>query len=253
MSLNERSPGGLLGGRTPGRLHLRPVLILSVGVLFVLAFTVVYGLLVRLGLGSWQSGAAFGDSFGLANALFAGLAFVGLLATIVLQQRDLDVQREGLERTRGELQRAAEAQESALQQQEKNRWYGEYLAVQSDFSSNMRTLIASGAHAAIYDDLAERGGSKFVAWSSYTQADKAVYAYLEFVYETFERVFVIRNQLPAGEWTYWERWVDDVAGHPILEHVYRDNQGMFDDGFEAYLRGRMDVSKSHPSGALPTP
>jgi hypothetical protein len=35
-----------------------------------------------------------GDSFGSANALFSGLAFVGLIYTIILQQRQISLQRE---------------------------------------------------------------------------------------------------------------------------------------------------------------
>lgn len=36
----------------------------------------------------------FGDQFGAVNALFSGLAFAGLIYTIILQRRDLKLQRE---------------------------------------------------------------------------------------------------------------------------------------------------------------
>lgn len=35
----------------------------------------------------------FGDQFGAVNALFSGLAFTGLIYTIILQRRDLEIQR----------------------------------------------------------------------------------------------------------------------------------------------------------------
>ena len=38
----------------------------------------------------------FGDSFGVLSALFSGLAFAGLLVTILQQREDLQVQRESL-------------------------------------------------------------------------------------------------------------------------------------------------------------
>lgn len=40
----------------------------------------------------------FGDMFGAANALFTGLSFVGLIVTILLQRKDLNIQREELQK-----------------------------------------------------------------------------------------------------------------------------------------------------------
>ena len=46
----------------------------------------------------------FGDTFGALNALFAGLAFAGVIYAILLQQRELKLQREELELQRKELE-----------------------------------------------------------------------------------------------------------------------------------------------------
>ena len=50
-----------------------------------------------------------GDAFGMVNALFGGLAFAGLIVAIILQTRELSLQRQDLKETREELsgQRAA--------------------------------------------------------------------------------------------------------------------------------------------------
>lgn len=45
----------------------------------------------------------FGDMFGAVNALFSGLAFAGLIITLILQKTELGLQREELEQTREEL------------------------------------------------------------------------------------------------------------------------------------------------------
>ena len=45
----------------------------------------------------------FGDKFGAVNALFSGLAFAGLIITLILQRKELSLQREELEQTRGEF------------------------------------------------------------------------------------------------------------------------------------------------------
>lgn len=49
-----------------------------------------------------QSGV-FGDSFGLLTSLFSGLAFSGLIVTILLQREDLNLQRQELSETRKEM------------------------------------------------------------------------------------------------------------------------------------------------------
>lgn len=52
----------------------------------------------------------FGDSFGLLTSMFSGLAFAGLIGTLLLQRQELKLQREELQLTRIELSRAATAQ-----------------------------------------------------------------------------------------------------------------------------------------------
>lgn len=54
----------------------------------------------------------YGDMFGMANALFSGLAFAGILITILMQRKELKLQRLDLELTREELKKSAEAQEN---------------------------------------------------------------------------------------------------------------------------------------------
>lgn len=39
----------------------------------------------------------FGDMFGAVNALFSGLAFAGLIITLILQKTELGLQRDELE------------------------------------------------------------------------------------------------------------------------------------------------------------
>ncbi len=45
----------------------------------------------------------FGDMFGVVNALFSGLAFAGLIITLILQRQELALQRDELEQTREEF------------------------------------------------------------------------------------------------------------------------------------------------------
>ena len=52
-----------------------------------------------------QERGTFGDQFGFVNALFSGLAFAGLICTILLQKNELTLQREELICTREEMER----------------------------------------------------------------------------------------------------------------------------------------------------
>lgn len=68
----------------------------------------------------YEKSGQFGDQFGAVNALFSGLAFLGLIVTITFQTRDLRLQTEALKlqieefkEQKEEMRRTAEAQEQA--------------------------------------------------------------------------------------------------------------------------------------------
>ncbi len=73
----------------------------------------VYFFVVRYLLPGWTESGQFGDMFGGLNALFSGLAFLGVIYAIFLQKEELGLQRKELELTRKELKRTAEAQEKS--------------------------------------------------------------------------------------------------------------------------------------------
>ena len=58
----------------------------------------------------------FGDLFGAVTALFTGLAFAGVIYTIILQREELRLQRQELSLTRAELERSADAQTEQVSQ-----------------------------------------------------------------------------------------------------------------------------------------
>ena len=68
-------------------------------------------------LNSLSERGQFGDSYGAVNALFTGLAFAGLLFTILLQQHQLRLQRIDVfaQIEQMQLARQEAAQQSALQ------------------------------------------------------------------------------------------------------------------------------------------
>lgn len=88
-------------------------------------------IILALWAGSWwwicqyfqnhEERGTFGDMFGAINALFSGLAFVGLIITLLYQKEELKLQREELKETREELKgqkKEFEIQNKTLKQQQ---------------------------------------------------------------------------------------------------------------------------------------
>ena len=80
----------------------------------VSAVAIIYG------MDNWSNRGTFGDLFGAVNALFSGLAFAGLIYTIVLQREEITQNRQEIILNRTELQRSVKTQQksqSALKEQ----------------------------------------------------------------------------------------------------------------------------------------
>ena len=89
-------------------IDYRPLMIsfIVVFIIWGISFIVVF-----YGMKDWNDRGNLGDSFGGINALFSGLAFAGIIYTILLQKKELTQQRQELVDTRRELRRSADAQE----------------------------------------------------------------------------------------------------------------------------------------------
>lgn len=67
---------------------------------------IIYQLGFALGGDAWALRGQFGDMFGAVNALFSGLAFAGVIIAVILQKRELALQRR-------ELSASVEAQQGS--------------------------------------------------------------------------------------------------------------------------------------------
>lgn len=90
-------------------------------VIFVVSLVLIYAAVIIIL--TWPistplsvgSGGVFGDSFGILTALFSGLAFAGIIITILLQRIELKLQRKELRDNRIEFSKSAEAQKKNAQ------------------------------------------------------------------------------------------------------------------------------------------
>ncbi len=94
--------------------------ILPLLVLFVILVWVVSGIIIYYLVPNWSDRGTVGDMFGAVNALYSGLAFVGLIYTIIMQREEIQLNRQEIEMNRKELKKSANAQlqsQKALQDQ----------------------------------------------------------------------------------------------------------------------------------------
>ena len=82
-------------------------------IVLVLVIWILSTILILFGIDNWPDRGTFGDLFGAVNALFSGLAFAGLIYTIVLQKRDLELQRNEIAMNRAELKKTSKAQQNS--------------------------------------------------------------------------------------------------------------------------------------------
>lgn len=59
--------------------------------------------LIYLCIDDWDVRGQFGDLFGSVNALFSGLAFAGLVITIIQQRHDLQLQRQAINQSKKDI------------------------------------------------------------------------------------------------------------------------------------------------------
>lgn len=90
---------------------------LFVAVITILFCVLGYGVFIiyvswPIKLGNVDKAGAFGDSFGIFTSLFSGLAFVGIVFTILLQKEELGLQRKELTLTRNEMKNQVSATKS---------------------------------------------------------------------------------------------------------------------------------------------
>lgn len=82
----------------------------------------------------------FGDMFGAVNSLFSGLAFAGLIATLLYQREELKLQREELAQTREELKgqrEEFEEQNKTMKRQRFENTFFNMLSLQQEIVANL--------------------------------------------------------------------------------------------------------------------
>lgn len=102
-----------------------------------------------------QNRGIYGDMFGAVNALFSGLAFTGIIITILLQRQELSLQREELSHTRAEIKGQKEQMELQNQTLKKQQFENTFFSLLKLLNEQTETLNIS------HGDSAYRGKACF--------------------------------------------------------------------------------------------
>lgn len=117
--------------------------------LWIWIVVAIIGVLVAWGLSWWlinknidctTERGTFGDMFGAVNALFSGLAFAGLIVTLLYQKEELKLQREELAQTREELKgqrEEFEEQNKTMKRQRFENTFFNMLSLQQEIVANL--------------------------------------------------------------------------------------------------------------------
>ena len=109
----------------------------------IIVWLLSWGIIVLCIAGSTERGQ-FGDQFGAVNALFSGLAFAGLIITILQQRKDLYYQRKELEQTNQEMARQTkefDAQNKTLKRQQFENSFFELLRILQTLVNDLQIEI----------------------------------------------------------------------------------------------------------------
>ena len=115
--------------------------------IFAIIFVLGAWALTWYGLVNREDRGTFGDMFGAVNALFSGLAFVGVIFAILLQSNELKLQRKELRFTRNELKGQKlqlEAQNSTLKKQNFENTFFELLRLHNEITNSIDLVAKDG-------------------------------------------------------------------------------------------------------------
>jgi hypothetical protein len=129
----------------------------------------------------------FGDMFGAVNALFSGLAFAGLIYTILIQRQELSGQQLELRRSRIQFKaqtRLLTEQNKALRDERHERTFFQLLAFQHEIVDAVRVAESRESGRACFQDLWRRLGD---GWNDSRRREPGLDpgAALNKVYENF--------------------------------------------------------------------
>ena len=124
-----------------------PLIFGGIGFIVVLGIWIATPCIIRFLISfkyNWDLYGTFGDSFGVVNSLFSGLATVLLVVAIIYQRREIQLQKEELKDTREVMEKQEkqfEIQSETLRLQQFENTFFNMLNLHNEITQNVRTKI----------------------------------------------------------------------------------------------------------------
>jgi hypothetical protein len=173
-------------------------------------------------LPDWQTRGQFGDMFGAVNAFFSGLALVGIVYNIMLQRKELRLQRQ-------ELERSFKLQNALFNAQLLRDRFDAYVKTYEPVTDEQ----VENFHLYSHDFM-----DKTMYESRYSEDDGAIkrfihmsqlYEYLAF---TYKLPAIGIPDLLGSEWV--TRWTNDLLRFQEFIDVHKQYQGYYPD-YESFV------------------
>ena len=148
--------------------------------------------------------AQFGDRFEAVNALFAGLAFAGVIFAIILQWKELGLQRQELQDTRAEIR----GQKETLEKQNFENFFFQLLTMHSEIVNSMMIHSVHVATSGLTQTASEYYGR---------DCFKPLFQKLRDVYEVDKEQMCASSSNPEEAKELMYHWAKDK-----YEEFYRD-------------------------------
>lgn len=142
-------------------------LVLPLIIIIVVALWAISGFVLI----DYPDRGTIGDMFGAVNSLFSGLAFAGLIYTILLQKNELGLQRKELEYTRVELRGQKETMQAQNEQLAHQAFEGTFFQMLKQHNELLKSITLTSCNPANLDLTVLSGADCFKkSWATYCGA-----------------------------------------------------------------------------------
>jgi len=193
------------------KINLSYWIIVTVIIVIIIFFLVVFSLFTFFKIP--KTANEFGDSFGIANAIFSALAFAFLIVTALMQRKELELQREELHENRLELKRSVRAQDATQ----------EALNVQVSIMSK-QALLAS--YQSLYQSNIDVSNNKLMNQKVRGEAESEAIKYMKKIKESIYSIELdmefmedtrLSNRVGEAVRAEVTRTLNSINGEPTLD------------------------------------
>lgn len=186
----------------------------AICVVWLASFVLIY-----FCIDGWDVRGQFGDLFGSVNALFSGLAFVGLVITIIQQRHDLQLQRQAIDESKKDINQQNETMKI-------ERFENTFFKMIEAQQSIVNDLYAADSHKewVKQDDSSGRSANEVLTKDEYRGRNLFYYVFKLCEHEIVNHIFPGSSMRPGLYSVIKFRgkaYFDDYMTTTMFDHYFR--------------------------------